>query len=410
MSLLRLAVLLTLVTPAPQELARTQVQEDFSALVGHVTEHYAYLDRKVTDWPRVRERYAPELEKVRTRRDLLVVLEQVVDELYDHHAHLTSNTAESQRLIPAGADIWAAWRGGRAVVEEVRAGSDAERAGIRAGATVVAIAGTPVETAIAGRIGRGVNRPDDEARSWALRALLAGRRAKPRTITVAERQATRTIHLPAGEQTFPKEDLLTFWVLPDNVGNIRIQDAHGNQRLIGSFDAALAALRETSGLVVDLRETPSGGNTTIARGILGRFVASEEAYQKHDLPSEMRATGIARSWLELVRPRGPFRYDRKVVVLVSHWTGSMGEGLALGFDATGAVVVGTPMARLLGATYSFELPNSKLRVNLPTERLFHVNGTPREAFVPGVVVHPPTRKDDPYPWMLKAREVLRRLM
>ena len=298
------------------------------------------------------------------------------------------NRSDSFPLAPISGQRGAA---ARAVVEEVRAGSDAERAGLSAGATVVAIDGTPVEDAIAGRLGRGVNHPDNEARSWALRALLAGRRAKPRTITVAERQSTRTIQLPAGEQTFPNADLLTFRVLPDNVGYIRIQDSLGNQALIGSFDAALAALRATSGLIVDLRETPGGGNTTIARGILGRFVGNEQPYQKHDLPSEMRATGIARSWLELVSPRGPFRYARTVVVLVSHWTGSMGEGLALGFDAAGAVVVGTPMARLLGATYSFELPNSKLRVNLPTERLFHVNGTPRDAFVPGEVVDPPTR-------------------
>ena len=46
------------------------------------------------------------------------------------------------------------------------------------------------------------------------------------------------------------------------------------------------------------------------------------------------------------------------------------------------------LAGLLGATYHFELPHSKIGVNLPAERLTHVNGTPREEFRPPVYVNP----------------------
>jgi carboxyl-terminal processing protease len=109
-------------------------------------------------------------------------------------------------------------------------------------------------------------------------------------------------------------------------------------------------------------------------------------YQKHILPSEEKETGIRRSWLELVSPRGE-RYEGAVVVLVNRWTGSMGEGLAIGFDATGAAkVVGTEMARLVGATYTLTLPNTGIRANVPAERLQHVNGTPREQYRPGAYV------------------------
>jgi carboxyl-terminal processing protease len=45
-------------------------------------------------------------------------------------------------------------------------------------------------------------------------------------------------------------------------------------------------------------------------------------------------------------------------------------------------VLGEPMAHLLGALGQIELPNSKIPVRVPEEKLFHVNGTPREAFVP----------------------------
>jgi carboxyl-terminal processing protease len=40
------------------------------------------------------------------------------------------------------------------------------------------------------------------------------------------------------------------------------------------------------------------------------------------------------------------------------------------------------MAKLAGALDEFELPHSRVVVRLPTEQLFHVDGTPREAFVP----------------------------
>jgi len=60
----------------------------------------------------------------------------------------------------------------------------------------------------------------------------------------------------------------------------------------------------------------------------------------------------------------------------------MGEGLAVGFDAIGARVTGDPMAGLLGAIFDHPLPGSGLVIKLPTERLYAVDGTPRESFVP----------------------------
>ena len=40
------------------------------------------------------------------------------------------------------------------------------------------------------------------------------------------------------------------------------------------------------------------------------------------------------------------------------------------------------MAGLLGAIYDHRLPNSGLVIKLPTERLYAVDGTPRETFRP----------------------------
>ncbi|MCI1186744.1 S41 family peptidase [Hymenobacter sp. DH14] len=170
------------------------------------------------------------------------------------------------------------------------------------------------------------------------------------------------------------------------IGYLKINNSLGDNRLIAQFDSALTSVQNTQSLVLDLRETPSGGNSTVARAIIGRFIEREAPYQRHELPGEEAQTGVPRRWLELVAPRGP-RYVKPLAVLVGRWTGSMGEGLAIGFDALGrAAVVGTEMAQLRGAIYSYKLPHSGIGFNFPVERLYHVNGQPREAYRPKVYV------------------------
>jgi C-terminal processing protease CtpA/Prc len=80
-------------------------------------------------------------------------------------------------------------------------------------------------------------------------------------------------------------------------------------------------------------------------------------------------------------------YQGRLIVLVDHWTGSMGEGAAIGLrSAAGAKLVGTQMAGLRGAIESFPLPCLGVSVRLPVERLYSVDGTPRELAQPDVIV------------------------
>lgn len=367
-----------------------QYEEDFDYFWRAVAEDYAYLDEKQTDWDRVRELYRPRASAVRTRAEFVTLLETALEELYDAHAHLNANTQSSPRLVPSGADIWAEWVGGRAVVTEVRPGSAAERAGLRAGMEVLAFNGVAIGEAVRARTGKTLRAPDRAADGWALRAVLAGRRNEGRKIEVLGRGERRLISVVGEPAVAPQRTrpLLEYRRVGGGVGYVRVNNSLGETELVKQFDEALARLRDTRALILDLRDTPGGGNTTVARGIMGRFVRRELPYQKHSLPSEERRYGTKRSWLELVSPRGPFVYDAPVVVLVNHWTGSMGEGIAVGMDGTGrAVVVGTEMARLAGAaTSGVRLPHTGVGVTFPVEKLFHVNGTPRERFVPPVYV------------------------
>lgn len=358
--------------------------EDFETAWQKVGSTYAYFDVKSTRWSEIPALYRSDLSKIRSRREFVEFLEQVLDELYDPHAHLTVNTSASPRLVPSGADLWAEWRNGEAVITDVRPASDAERAAIRPGSIVVAMDGMPIAEAVAGRLGRSYPHSVAAARDWALRAVLAGSRNTARRLHLRHGDIDRHVTLDGQDQFSPGAATpITLSKLQSGVAHVIFNDSLGDRATVAAFDKALLAVRDASCLIIDLRNTPGGGNTTVARGILGRFVAREMPYQKHVLPSEERDSLIRRSWLELVSPRGPFTVQQRVVVLVGRWTGSMGEGLAIAFDGTrSGTVVGTPMAGLLGATYHITLPNTGVGLNVPAERLYHVNGTPREAFLP----------------------------
>ncbi len=149
------------------------------------------------------------------------------------------------------------------------------------------------------------------------------------------------------------------------------------------FDQALESLRNCPGLILDLREIPYGGNTRVARGILGRLIQKETGYQIHELTTDLKNHGIRRRWLEYCYPRGEWQYKSPVIALLGPFTASMGEGLSIALQGSKrALLAGSPMARLKGAVTTFTLPKSGLNFQFPTERLFRVDGTSRELCLP----------------------------
>jgi C-terminal processing protease CtpA/Prc len=374
-------VLVAVCAYAPvQQLTPEQYVQDFDVVWQRLYEEYAYFDYKLVDWKKARDIYRPKAQQAKSMGEFVAVMEALLDQLCDFHTHLNTNTGSSQRLAPSGARLWAEWRRGRVFVTEVR-GKMAPKPGDQ----ITAIEGVPVLQAIERRIGPAANRQKQEVKQFALTALLAGKRDKDVYVTVRGKSVlVAPKDVPTRrEEAVPIESRL----LADNVGYIRFNNSLGYDSTIKAFDNDLVRLRRTDGLILDLRDTPGGGNTVVARGIMGRLVKKETGYQKHIDPGEQRATGVRRSWIEMVSPRGSFVYAKPVVVLVNRWTASMGEGIAIGLAGMGrAKVVGTRMAGLLGAKRTVEMPNSRFAVSYAAEKLASVDGTPRERFVPDVVV------------------------
>lgn len=181
----------------------------------------------------------------------------------------------------------------------------------------------------------------------------------------------------------------------DEVGVIRLNNTLGNDDLVTAFDEALDELSNTKGLIIDLRNTVFGGDSYEARGIMSRFIDQPRPYQKHTYPATSpNNPDVQRSRTEYATPRGK-QYAQAVVVLVGRWTGSMGEGLAIGFEEMGrGEIVGSEMRRLAGEVYDFGFKHQRYGYKLSTTRLLHVDGTPREQYVPKNYVKQTTISED----------------
>lgn len=346
-----------------------------------VNDRYAYLDRLGGHFA-LTPALQHEGEAVHDGKTLLAFLERAIALLADHHAITGSSFPNSWAIVPSYSDMWIEERGAAYVISSVRAGSPADGM-VRRGDVIADVGGVAIASAVAGFWhDLGLEAPDAAHRAYAARVLLAGRRDRPRTFSVKRGGTVVPVTLPNLYTVRPK-DRPTVTLSHDAAAwRIRFNDSLGEDATIPAFDAAMAQVPDRATVVLDLTDTASGGNSSIARAVMGWFVDRPRPYQVHTSPEEERQTGIPRMWQEFVLPRAGKHHSGRAMVLANRWTGSMGEGLAIGLDAMGIPVCGTPMAGLVGAVDDNRLEHSGQVVKLPTERLFTVSGVPREQFRP----------------------------
>jgi C-terminal processing protease CtpA/Prc len=375
---LPLSLLLLAADPGPADFAA-----DARSIEALVNSNYAYLDRFPGERMPMTAKLRAEADKVSSGRELVRYSERALALLADHHAITGSSTKESKAVFPSYGDLWVERRGAAYVIEQVRDATPAQREGVRRGDRLLAVDGKPIAAAVAGFWADLGTTGGAERDGYAARVLAAGLRDRQRRLTVQRGSAApRELVLP----NLYSQALLDRRVLDaSQFGRslvIRFNDSLGSDATIAAFDRVMTTAKPRQPIIIDLTDTASGGNTTIARAVLGWFVTKPTFYQVHSLPAEERRTGVARQWVEQVLPRDGKHHRGPVTVRVGRWTGSMGEGLAVGFHAIGARVEGSRMAGLLGAIYDHRLEKSGQIIKFPTERLYAVDGTPREQFVP----------------------------
>lgn len=360
-------------------LSQTKYEQDFLELWNDYNENYAYFESQGIDWARVKEMYLPQAAAIKDDAAFITFLERVLQELHNGHVSLTTNLPSSNRIIPSGTDIFAEKRADNYFIADVKPQSGAQACGLKPGMQIVKFNGKAVGGDLKRFLPRYTTKYDDSMYTYALNMLLAGTHDTPREITIME-NGIEKIYYPDAHKNVSPDKVLEYKIFPGSIGYIKINNSLGNTELIAEFDKAVDELIKVKSIILDLTDTPGGGNTTVARGILGRFTCSPLPYQKHVINEKQY--GTVRSWVEYASPRKT-NYTGKLVVMAGHWTGSMGEGMVIGFDAMRrAKITGTNMAGLLGAINTYRMKNTNIGYQIPSEQMFHIDGTPRENFIP----------------------------
>lgn len=354
--------------------------QDFDELWTTLRDRYCFFGDKRTDWNAVRRMYRPQALAAESYEAFQEVVRRVLGELYDAHTHLSDP--------PDGAPRWPLYdlyverRDGAVRVAAVQEQSSAADAGIQIGDTVLAVDDLSIEQVVADRMPRCLTRPDAEADRYAINAAVAGHTAQPRRLRVRRSDGRiDNIALPLKRRSNVDVESRR---LEGDLGYIRI-GSFTNSEAVEAFDTALEELTATRGLIIDVRGN-GGGDTAVARPIMGRFIAEPSPY------AHMRrrhGRGLSQHWVEGVDPRGPFMYTHPVVVLVDHWSGSMAEGFPMGMRAiNGARIVGTRMMGLGAAVFSIRLDRTGIGAQYSAEPIYDVSDQPRWRLAPDVETTP----------------------
>jgi hypothetical protein len=119
------------------------------------------------------------------------------------------------------------------------------------------------------------------------------------------------------------------WSRKGDIGYLNVSGL-SDPELPRQFDEALEKLKDTKGLIVDLRFN-GGGDELLARKVAGRFLDKNRVYSLNQYRSGPKHTDLGKKLERAFEPRGPWRYEKPVVVLWGRKTLSSAESMALMF-------------------------------------------------------------------------------
>lgn len=366
-------------------LAQTENQKEFDTFIQDLKGEFIYLEEKKDLIDCIAQTYRPYVDTVSSSYFKVLFYEQVMNEFYDSHMHLNSNTGESYRL---SSPLYAALQGEKFIVQNVFASQlDYRFEDNILGAEILSFNGKAFADAVDDFPTLCHNKKDPAIREWLANKVLSGKLNEARTLGLKLVNG-KQVSLDIDALKEKSHTALLEATIQDKIGIIRINNSLGNSDLVAAFNEALDGMMDTRALILDLRNTPGGGNTGVAEPIMGRFINARAGYQVCENAQER--------YTRYVMPTGQ-TYTRPVYVLAGRWTGSMGEGMTIGLDGMNrATIVGTELERLAGGMKTVNLANSNFGFRVSFEKMYHLDGRLRETFVPKEYVEQKTVTEDEF--------------
>jgi carboxyl-terminal processing protease len=338
----------TQVVPAPPSptLERAARERAFDFVWDTIDERYYDRAFHGVDWRAVGERYRPLALAAPNDEAFWDLLDRMTGELRDAHTRVESPQRVELRKRDESITLGFSFVpvDGRFVVTGVFGDSDAWWAGVRSGMTLVSIDGEPARQ-VYERL-EAQTRLDSTPQSRhqrALRRLLTGEAGSKVTFTFERADATRfTATLRRQRLRVPPIEVHR--ILPSGFGYLRFTEWTISLTL-RALDG-LEALKETPGLVIDLRGN-AGGAAHAVNLMLERFY-SERVETGRVITRTGKPVSLFFGTLEIMRLKRVVEgatdaYRGPVVVLMNAQSASASELFAATLQATGrAKILGQP--------------------------------------------------------------------
>lgn len=365
-------LLLTNLTFSQTKLVDTiKVKQDFEKLITNLEKNYVYYNTKDLDLNCIKSYYSKKISTIKNETDALLFFEYILNEFYDNHLHLNTNSKSSYRLY---SPLFAETIGNKIIISSTW--KDQIESGLNVNVTnseLLTFNGIKIAEMNEIFPTNCQNKNNIEVKTWILNKILAGKYNEPRIITI-KTITGKTETIDIDKIKIRKDIDLVSFIIKDSIGIIRINNSLGNKKTKTEFKNALTKLKNTKGIILDLRNTISGGNSNIGNPIAGHFTDKKVIFQKYK--------NLKQEFVDYIKPNNP-HYTKPLVVLVGRFTASMGEGLASGLDGTEiGKVIGTEMQKLAGATKNYNFSNFDYGYQASKIDVLNILNIPRENFIP----------------------------
>ncbi len=299
-----------------------------------------YYDPKLNgvNWVGVKTKYQPLIEKTVSDEEFYNILKQMTGEMNDAHTRfLTPREAvEFKKKEATTVGILLTNLNGKTIVERVLEESEAAKANIKAGMLVRTIDGqTTAEKISEIEKSVGVSSSDRATNILIYRRLLNGEPETSVKIGLTDEKG-KNFEVNLTRKVVSQESKVYAEKLASNMGYISVSSFRSP--VSDKFRQALLELKDTSGLIVDLRYN-GGGNISEVLRMAGFLLDDEYPFGKYlrrdgDKKQQMRdfSAGI----------KGGQIYSAPVVVLVSKYSASGSELFSSGLQEFGrAKVIGS---------------------------------------------------------------------